>query len=400
MPLGSVAAFPPYPAEPAARRAQVPAASGWPTLTGLRNLDMDAPAARPLALALGGALGGMVGLVANAISPLPSLLLGALLGETSLLLSRVEREQHLQRVKLLQTYPALRELAEQRGVRYDDRDQVRRIHDVLQARMSDMVARYRQHCQLRNLPWSEVLDNVIKAFYLSHCKDCAPAVITCVETGQRLLAAVPSAEVPVIEHAVHVENRAPDAVLRQLGRVFLRMDLIGNTLRDARAFRVQRQDGEWKVTATTTPDAMPLVDCYAPSAEPMVRLRRQPRSTRLPVGHATADGPHARPTATPVTGPVYRVEMGQTMARQLERLSSNSVTRLGIQQLQSDLQQGRRRGHLVQCGGQSYNSVDAKMDGVRGRGVWRVLYQRQGDTFTLLGIGDYHHRRCAPITWW
>jgi len=106
----SIAAFPPSPAEQTPRRTQAPAASGWPALTGLRNLDMDAPAARPLALALGGALGGLVGLVANVVSPIPSLVLGALLGETSWLLSRAERwdtEQHAQRVKLIQTYPDL-----------------------------------------------------------------------------------------------------------------------------------------------------------------------------------------------------------------------------------------------------------------------------------------------------
>lgn len=398
-----VTTAPPRPAEQAARRVHAPGASGWPALTGLRNLDLEAPAARPLALALGGALGGMVSLVANVISPLPSLVLGALLGETSWLLSRAERwdiEQHAQRVKLIQAYPDLRALAAERGVCYDDRDQVRRIHDVLQERMSHMVAGYREHCELRNLPRSEVLDNVLKAFYLSHCKDRPPAVITCVRSGDCVLAAVTPAEMCKLEHAVHEEGRAPDAVLREMKRVFLRVDRLGNTLRHARAFRVERDGIEWKVTATATPDAQPLVDCYAPSAGPVVQLTRHVRTGR--VSDAASSVPCPLPARSPAPTPARacRVDIGQTLAGQLTRLSTDSATRRCVERLQSDLEQGRQRGHVVDCGGQSYIAIDANMDGVRGRGVWRVLYQRHGDAFTLVGIGDYHHRRDRPISWW
>lgn len=389
----------PAPTHPCAARH--PSSTGWHVLHSVRNLDMDAPAARPLALVVGATLGGLVGLVANAIAPVPALVLGALLGETSLLLSRGERwdrAQHPHRVSLLQAYPALRELCDQYGVRMDDRARVRTIHDELQRRLDEKVQRYRQHCQLRNLPQSEILDNVIKAFYLSHCTHQAGCIITCLEEGSRYMVAVGSAAPADLDQAINVEGRAPRDVLREMGLPFVRLDLLGNALREASSFRVTCAAGEWTVAPSATLDPVPLVDCYLPSAEPVVRVQRIARSGRAsPVATPTRrSNEGAEPGAT--QRPCRTVVISAGFSRELDQLPPHSPTLQKLKELIDDLEHGRLQGHMVKLRGQACYASDASVEGDRDRGRWRVLYKRNEAGYELLGIYDYHASP-HPVRW-
>lgn len=373
--------------------------SPWAALGQLRNLDMDAPLAGPVALAAGGALGLAVSVVANAITPLPAMVLGAFLGEASWLMSRADHHEHVQRVRLLQAYPALRQHALDSGVRFDDCARVRRLHDKVMANVQSVVEQYRGRCEAWGMPYSSVLENVLKAFYLNHCDLHPMCVITSRRENKRYLTAIPASALPAIDRAINTEGRSPCEVLGGMNFYFVALDLIGNTLRDAAAFRVTCSAGEWKVTAATMPDPAPLVDCYLPSNEPTVRVQRIARTSKQERARTGVTGlPDRR--ATPASTGVHEVRCSRQLDDQLRPLPKDSVTRRCVLQLMDDLAQGRSMGHHVSLGGEALLATDVQIEGLRGRNCWRILYRREGQAFNLLGIVDYHDRPSGRIKWW
>ncbi|MDR6092772.1 hypothetical protein [Stenotrophomonas sp. SORGH_AS_0321] len=374
-------------------------AGPWARLQALRNLPMEAPAARPVAMVLGAVLGGSTALVMGALAPLPAAVLGALLGETSLLLSRAdhwEQQQYPRWVRLLQAYPGLREVASRSGVDLTDRDRVRRVYEGLQQQMQSMVETYRTHCIAHGLPRSDVVDNVLKAFYLSFCVDAPPCIIMCPQKGWRYFAAVDRAALPAIKHDINVRGLRPDQALRHSGCPFMRVDVLGQQLRGAAGFRIARRQQEWQVSPTLVPDAEPLLDCYRPTTTAVVQVQQHRVSVRR---RATPDAPAARPG--PVDPPFTRaveVRWGVRLRDQLMHLPPDSVTRRALADLQQDLRQGRQPGHRITLSGQAWLASDARIEGLKGRNLWRVLYCRTGDAYTLEGIGNYHG--LSTVQWW
>ena len=359
---------------------------------------MDKPAARPLAMLLGGALGGTVSLVGNAIAPLPAVVLGALLGETSLLLSRAKQAEHRRRVAFIEAYPALRRIVQIRGVTLDDHARVRDVHDAIQRELQAMVDDYRRRCERLDLPHSVVLDNVLKAFFLTHCMESGPLILTSPHEACRYLAAIPRAAQESIKHALKDEKRSPEVVLRERGCYFVKLDLLGNQLRDAASFRVTVKDHEWTVIATTIPDAAPLVDCYLPSSEPIVSVQRVARRAKPPLAPTSPSPSEGGADAAPKRKARHTVTFSAGFSRELDQLSPQSPTRLKLDALIDDLNNGRPPGHTVRLQGQNYFASDALIEGDCDRGRWRVIYQRNADAYEFHGIYDYHEGR-HPIRW-
>jgi len=79
-------------------------------------------------------------------------------------------------------------------------------------------------------------------------------------------------------------------------------------------------------------------------------------------------------------------------------LPPDSVTRRALADLQQDLREGREPGHWIKLSGEAWLASDARIEGLKGRNLWRVLYRRTGDAYTLEGIGNYHG--LSNVEWW
>ncbi|MEG2802765.1 hypothetical protein [Stenotrophomonas sp.] len=373
-------------------------------ITRLANVAVDAPQARVVALAAGGLTGGLMAM-ANATAPLSGSIVGALLGEAYLRIARQGAEDaqaHQRRWDMLHSTAALRDMAITSGLNHADVARVRGIHDHLQASMQQMIDGYRAHAAAVDLPVAPPLEAGLKAFVLEACLDHPPCVITCRETGHHYIAAVAAADVMRLRRQINDEGRPPGAVLRNLRSTFFCVDPAAPGPAGTGQMDVDRHGGQWQLRPARpvvegAAAAPRVVDAATPPPDwtrapaPMVQLRR-----RTPAA-APAPRPAVVPMRTSAPAQPIDVQRGPTLQEQCARLPAGSSTLKRIERVEQDLAAGRLQGHVVKQDGHVFIATDANIEGLAGRGRWRLLCRPLGAGYELVGIADYHDRR---FDWW
>ncbi|MBA8682082.1 hypothetical protein [Stenotrophomonas tumulicola] len=337
---------------------------------------------------------------------------GALWGATAgLLASRMVAELrreailHEQRWAFFARYPDNIGTLRRMQVAYEDCDMVESLYlDILQA-MDQVGDDFRDFCARHGLRCTDNAVDRIRAFMQQHCLEGDPLLILRrdfrvddLDTSEThdgssscdggrpvvggcyyLTAATPGQR---MEIAADLEDgQTPGTAIRRQGRPFM-----WGRLKALRAPAVRRRSFPPAAGPEIQPD-------YMTSAEPLVPVTR-----RRPSAAPAADGVPmvvAQRRTRPATS--RQVERSLLLRQQLELLGADSPTSRDVARIESDLQQGRDKGHDLQW--LDYRAIDIRIAGRRGRNVWRLLYRPRAAGIRLAGIGNYHTGN-GTIRWW
>lgn len=416
MPTASVsqaAAMAPPSAAAASARADDPAPSSLAgALRRVLNLPVDARDAPPVALLGGATIGaGMAWAINGSAQVFSGTVVGITLAAISLMVSRAadgERGDHQARLDFLMRYPGTREVFEKAAINGDDVAAVSRVFEDICRRLDVTVSAFREHCLRRGTPFSRLMGNALGEFYLTHCALHDACVVFNETRGCYYLAAIRPEDAERVMRQIKAPRPGADkdaaisAIFRNAGATFMRADMANENLLQAVSYRSEALGEEWRISATRAAPHAGQPQVQAPPGvaaslipEPYTQARQLRRDT---VRRLSESSPAAGPGAC--TPPVaLNVTHGVTLAEQWCLLPRNGVTQRHIRAISADLAMGRVHGHPVQVGTLKCTASDLNMEGLAGRGLWRLLHRRTADGIELIGIADYHGSR-KPLVWW
>jgi len=316
------------------------------------------------------------------------------------------RHGHSERWRYMTQHPEMKQVLHEMGITFDDVDRVRPLYEATKDGVAQVMSALNGMCRRTGLPLGAQTERAAATFYMRHCMH-TPLLVLAGLHGQGLHVAAVSKWVRDQVDGELAAGGLPGPVLRNNGCVFMRLDEVNRALQGRTDFDVRRPDQEWQVQACpedrSTPRSAGSMDApprnrYAASgafdtAEPVqLRRRRQPSSPRTPITHTPAVQAPARSSP-----PALRVRHGTTLQEQLAKMASPGATHRDLQKISQDLANGRLNGHPVKVDGHAYTASDINIDGLSGRGAWRLLHRRDAEGYELVGIVDYHNRRSR---WW
>lgn len=377
------------------------------------NLPVDARAAEPVALLSGATIGaGMAWAVNGSATVFSGTVVGITLATISLMVSRAadtENRDHQAHLTFLMRYPGTRRVLENSVRDRNDVGAVRDLFERMRWRLDKTVSAFRDHCLQRGTPFSQLMGNALGEFYLTHCALHDACVVINDETSCYYIAAIrPEKSDRIIRQitasrAVRSKDAAISAIFRNEGATFMRADIVNENLMQAVSYQTEALGEEWRIMGTNAASS-----AYAPhmngalgtAASIMPEQYTQARHLRR---DRPRPAPECRPVCVPTTRtPPVRMEVihGVTMAEQWLLLPRNGLTQRHIRTISADLAKGRLHGHPVTVGTLKCTASDLNMEGLPGRGLWRLLHRRMADGIELLGIADYHEKGRKPLVWW
>lgn len=393
--------------------ADPPTRSLGRTLRRVLNLPVDAREAEPVALLGGATIGaGMAWAINGGAMVFPGTVVGITLATISLMVSRAvgaESRDHQARLRFLLRYPGTRSVLENSLTDRDDVAAVSRVFERSRRRLDKTVSAFRDHCLRRGTPFSQLMGNALGEFYLTHCALHDACVVINDETSCYYIAAIRPEKADQIMKQVTAprsgrsKDAAISAIFRNEGATFMRADIVNENLMQALSYQTEALGEEWRIMSTNVASsacALPLHDALGTAASIMPEQYTQTRHLRR---DRTRPATECQPVRVPMARtPPVRMDVihGVTMAEQWRLLPRNGVTQRHIRTISADLAKGRLHGHPVTVGTLKCTASDLNMEGLPGRGLWRLLHRRMADGIELIGIADYHGKGRKPLVWW
>ena len=383
-------------------------------MSSVLNTPLQSRDAGPLAVAAGGGLGALVSWFAQYWNASASLhagsAVGAALGALSLQISRgaqAKEEARRLRWDFLQFHRGTRKLLRDNGVTFEQDLVVRHVYDHLKERLNELIAGFRDHCEERDVCCNVLVEQVLKHFYVAHCADHIPVVVSRLAENRYFIGAIREEVADSVRARMNSADD-PASVFASEGAVHMVLDMQrdGDGKFRVCVFEPQRSGpaaaqfllrhervpvmthGQPAVAAETFPDCRP---------QPMVQLRRRGGPKHL---QRTCDaGSAAVPDRHGAREPTMAVVRGETLREQCAHLPAGSRTLSDIDRILEDLAHGRTSRHSVDVDGERYIARDVHLEGLSGRNRWRLLHRRVSVGYELVGIADYHvDTRTAR--WW
>ncbi len=384
------------------------------SVSSVLNTSLQSRDAAPLAVAAGGSIGALVSWFAQCWNASASLhagsAVGAALGAVSLQISRgaqAKADAHRLRWDFLQFHRGTRTLLRDNGVTFEQDLAVRHVYDHLKQRLSELIAGFRDHCEERGVCCNALVEQVLKHFYVAHCADHVPVVVSRLAENKYFIGAIREE----VADSVRIRMNSADdpaGVFASEGAVHMVLDMQrdGDGRFRACVFEPQRS-GPAEAQVRQRPDRMPIMTHEQPAAaaetlpgcrpQPLVELRRrsgprhlrrtcEPGSAAVPVRHGARDATMA-------------VVRGETLREQCAHLPAGSRTLSDIDRILEDLAHGRTSRHSVDVDGERYIARDVHLEGLSGRNRWRLLHRRVTGGYELVGIADYH-LDTRTARWW
>lgn len=250
------------------------------------NLPVQSPAAPVLAAAVGGALGaGMSWMCQGSAQLLGDAVVGAAMGvishQFSLDQATIEASQQHQ-WQTLNRYPKMRAWLQRERITASDDKRLRHVYTCIEVLAAQMTAHFRAYCAERALHCDDEALERIADFCRAECIGHGPLLVLQPEHGRYYIAAVDRISYDTMK-AFLEHHVSPVPLFKDDRCVYL-----SGTLRGAGAAVPADLDphavGSGGVEAADTPHHRTLADCYQPSAEPPVTVRRRCTNRDRPRG--------------------------------------------------------------------------------------------------------------------
>ncbi len=398
-------------ATPGARQSSGPT-SLIRTLRSVLNLPVQARGAEPLALVSGATVGAAMAWAINGgAQVLSGTIFGVGLSGIALLVMRAidgEHRDHQARREFLNRYAGTREMLAENALEGDEATITRAVYDQVTLRLGEIVSSFHEHCLERGTPFNELMGNVLTEFYLTHCAQRDACVVFNESRGCYYIAAIPHGRTGRVREQIGIHptagrNSAISAIFRNAGAIFMRADLVSDTLRQRTSYQIEEVGEEWRVMNTNirTEDTAPRGrDATQTAAAIMPEPYTQARHVKRHTADREARSPPATGRTERIPAAGLKTFHGVTMVEQWSLLPLNGVTHRHIRAISADLEKGRVHGHPVRLGTLKCTASDLNMEGLPGRGIWRLLHRRTADGIELIGIADYHETGRKPLVWW
>lgn len=241
------------------------------------NLPVQSPAAPVLAATVGGALGagmswmchGSARLVGDAVV---GAAMGAISHQFSLDQATIEASQQHQ-WQTLNRYPKMRAWLQRERITASDDKRLRHVYTCIEVLAAQMTAHFSAYCAERVLHCDDEALERIADFCRAECIGHGPLLFLQPERGRYYIAAVDRISRDVMEDVLR-RHVSPEPLFNEH-----RCTYISGPLRRAGAAVPVDLDphaaGSEGVEAADTPHHRTLADCYQPSTEPPVTVRRR-----------------------------------------------------------------------------------------------------------------------------
>lgn len=372
------------------------------SLKNVLNCRADDGVAKPLALAVGAGGGALVATLAAVFNPAASVVQGTLVGvalaATSISVQAhvaKEQHQHRQRWDYINQYPEMQRAIKSMPITFEDTRLVSWQYNVIRSGVQEVMAGLRELYGNSDGTVAAQTERAVEVFYMRNCQDAALLMLCNRKRKELYVCAVTDAVRSRVDEQI-ATGQLPTAVMRNNRCAFMRLDEVNRTLQGASTFDESCPDQEWRVTcpAPTHAVASPSRVSHFETGE-LVPLQRR-KVTSLPKPQTLANSARVQPDLKAQTT-VQPVRHGTTLAEQLARMPDNGVTLRDLRKITEDLAHGRLNGHPVKVDGHQYTASDISIEGISGRGRWRLLHREDPAGHELVGIVDYHDKRTR---WW